>query len=117
MGSGRRDSCHELFRHLNILPLYSQYIFSLLFLIINNREQFLSNSEVRNINTRNHSISHLPLVYLTLYQKGVFYAGIKVYNHLPPIIKDLSNDGKWFKTALRRYCSDNSFYSLEEYFN
>jgi hypothetical protein len=27
MGSGKRDSCRELFRHLNILRLHSQYIF------------------------------------------------------------------------------------------
>jgi len=31
--------------------------------------------------------------------------------------KDLSNDRKHFKTALKRYLLDNFFYSLEEYFN
>ena len=44
--SGRRDSCSELFRHLNILPLQSEYIFSLLLFIITNRDQFLSSLEV-----------------------------------------------------------------------
>lgn len=33
------------------------------------------------------------------------------------ITKDLSNDRKHFKTALKRYLLDNSFHSLEEYFN
>jgi hypothetical protein len=117
MGSGRRDSCRELFRHLNTLPLYSQYMFSVLLFIIKNRDQFLSNSEVQNISTRYNSNLHLPLENLTLHQKGVFYAGIKIYSHLPSIVKDLSNDGKCFKIALKGYLLDSSFYSLEEYFN
>jgi len=29
------------------------------------------------------------------YQKGVYYQGIKIYNHLPKTIKDLSGDKKW----------------------
>jgi hypothetical protein len=57
MGSGRRDSCCQLFRHLYLLPLYSQYIFSLLLFIIKNRHQFLSNSEVTGYNSN----LHLPL--------------------------------------------------------
>ena len=44
--------CHKLFRQLNILLLQSQYIFSLLVFIIKNRDQFLSISEVQDINTR-----------------------------------------------------------------
>ena len=34
MSSGRRDSCHELFRQLNILMLQSQYIYSLYFYLL-----------------------------------------------------------------------------------
>ena len=34
MGSGRRVSCRDLFRQLNILSLQSQYIFSLLFFVL-----------------------------------------------------------------------------------
>jgi len=51
MTSGRKDFYNELFKQLNILPLQSQYIFSLLLFIIKNRDQLLSNLEVRNINT------------------------------------------------------------------
>jgi len=29
---------------------------------------------------------------LTIYQKSVYYSGIKIYNHLPRAIKDLSDD-------------------------
>jgi len=54
---------------------------------------------------------------LAIYQKGVYYSGIKIYNHLLTAIKDLSGVKKKFKLALKRYVLHNSFYSLEEYFN
>jgi len=52
-----------------------------------------------------------------MYQKGVYYSGIKTYNHLPTAIKDLSGDRNKFKLALKRHILHNSFYGLEEYFN
>jgi hypothetical protein len=33
-------------------------------------------------------IQLLPTANLTIYQKGVYYSGIKIYNHLPTAIKD-----------------------------
>ena len=71
MISGRRDPCCQLFRQLNIPPLQSQYIFSLL-LYIKNRDQFISNSEVRDVNTRCTSNLHIPLADVILYQKESF---------------------------------------------
>ena len=52
-----------------------------------------------------------------MYQKGVYYSVIKIYNHLPTAIKDLSDDKNTFKVALKKYLLHNSFYSLEEYLN
>ena len=89
MNSRRRDSCHQLFRQLNILPLQSQYIFSLFLFIIKNRVQFLSNSEVQDISTRYNSNLRLHLVNLTLNPNSIFYAAIRIYNYLPSIVKDL----------------------------
>ena len=54
-GCSNRDSCCELLRNLVVLPLHSQYIFSLLLFVVKNRELFRSNSDVHNINTRYHS--------------------------------------------------------------
>jgi hypothetical protein len=38
--SGIRDCCWELFKKLQILPLYSQYIYSLLMFVVKNRDLF-----------------------------------------------------------------------------
>jgi hypothetical protein len=52
-----------------------------------------------------------------VFQKGVFYFGIKVFNHLPSSIKNMSNEEKEFKIASVRFLLMNSFYTLDEYFN
>jgi hypothetical protein len=52
MGYGYRESCRKLLKELKILTLSSQYIFSLLLFIVNNRDYFVSNSIYHNINTR-----------------------------------------------------------------
>ena len=35
---------------------------------------------------------YVPTANLTVYQKGIYYSGIQIYNHLPTAIKDLSDD-------------------------
>ena len=59
-----------------------------------------SKSQVHKINTRQTSDPYIPTANLTVYQKGVYYSGIKIYNHLPIVIKDLSGDKNKFKLAL-----------------
>jgi hypothetical protein len=76
MGRGKRESCRNLFRELNIFPLMSKYILSLLTFVSNNREHYFANSEIHNINTRHTSNLHLPRAHLNIYQKGVHYSGI-----------------------------------------
>ena len=114
--SGRRDSCHDLYKKLQILSLPSQYIFSLLVFVNKNRNCFISNSEIHDINTHNNHNLHLPSRNLTLVQKGILFSGSKIYNNLPSNIKMLSKDAKCFKSTLRTYLTEHAFYSLEEYY-
>ncbi|PNF19496.1 hypothetical protein B7P43_G02324, partial [Cryptotermes secundus] len=110
------DSCRNLFKELHILPLQSQYIFSLLMLVVKNRDCYITNSDVHTRNTRfNHDL-HLPVVNLTIFQKGGWYSGIKLYNHLPPELKQLSYDIPGFKVALKKFLITSSFYTVEEYY-
>jgi hypothetical protein len=79
--SGRRDSCRDLYKKLQILPLTSQYIFSLLVFVNKNRSCFISNSEIHDINTCHKHNLHLPSTNLSLVQKGVLFSGSKIYHH------------------------------------
>jgi hypothetical protein len=94
-----------------------QYISSLLLFIVNNKDQFIVNSEIYSINLRQSANLHLPQVNLAIYQKGVYYLGIKIYNSLPSDIKNFSNNPKKFKTLLKTFLYTNCFYSLDEYSN
>ena len=76
------NSCRDLFKKLNILPLQSQYIFSLLMFVVKNRDLLRSNSEAHNISTRYDSDLHLPIENLTIFQRGAYYFGIRIFNHL-----------------------------------
>jgi len=87
MGHGNRASSRNMFKELNILPLMSQYILFLLTFVSNNREEYFANSEIHNINTRHTSNLHLPRAHLNIFQRGVHYSGIKIFNSLPWDIK------------------------------
>ena len=102
---------------LKILPLASQYIFSLLFFVVNNRNHFIPNSVYHDSNTRHRNDLHLPQTTLAMYQKGVYYSGIKVFNGLPRALKDISSKPDKFKIALRKFLQTCLFYSLDEFFD
>ena len=116
INTGSHDSCHQLFKQLQIFSLPSQYILSLLVFVNKNGGLFQSNSEIHDLNTRfNHNL-HLHSTNLKLVQKGVLYSGSKIYNHLPSNIKGLSNDTKLFKSTLKSYLIEHTFYSLDEFY-
>ena len=95
------------------MSLISQYILSLLIFVVNNRDQFFINSEIHNINIRHISNLLLPLECSGIYQKGVYYSGIKIFNSLPFNIKKFANSLRPFKSALKHFLYMNSFYSLD----
>jgi len=117
MGLRTRDSCREPFKHLGILPLQSQYILSLMTFVAENRSLFHVNSEMHGIITRKKFYLYQPQANLTLYQKGVHYSRVKVFNNLPPNIRNLFSDVKKFKSELGKYLHLKSFYTLDEYYD
>ena len=90
---------------------------TLLIFVVNNRNLFLDNAELYTIKTRNSYNLHHPLSHLTKYQTAVHYAGIRIFNYLPTSIKSIVNETKEFKRALKRFLLNNSFYSMDEFFN
>jgi hypothetical protein len=104
---------------VEIKPLYQTtlQIYSPVLFIVNNRNLFLDNADLYTIKTRNSYNLHPPLSHLTKYQKGVHYAGVRVFNHLPAHIKSIANETKVFKKTLKRFLLENSFCSMDEFFN
>jgi len=112
----KRDSCRDLFKQWKILTFSSQYIFSLLLFVVGHKDLFTANSDVHDLNTRFKHDLHLPSTSLTLVQRGVFYSGSKIFNHLPHHIKKLSNNFKCFKSELKNFLLAHTCYNIEEYF-
>jgi hypothetical protein len=50
-----------------------------------------------------------------MYQKGVYYSGIKIFNGLPETIKDISRKPNKFKIALKHFLLTQSYYGLDEF--
>jgi len=75
------------FKKFKVLPFQSQNIFSLVLFVIINEDQYMLNSEIHSINTRQNSNLYQPPPNLTMYQKGTYYFGIKIFNNLPSDIK------------------------------
>jgi hypothetical protein len=111
-----RESCREAFKNMQIITLYSQYIYSLILFTVKNKPLFTPNNEIHKYKTRNNTNLHLPTVNITKYSKGPYVSGLKAFNHLPRHIKSLANDTKSFKTSLKRFVYHHSFYSIEEYY-
>jgi hypothetical protein len=113
--TGDKSWCYEDFpvtNRLNILQLQSQYMYSIVLFIIKNKDQFTWNLHMHTINTRYNNNLHMPPANLTVYQRGVYYSRIKIFNHLPTAIKNLSDNKEKFQIALRKFLLFNSFYSL-----
>ena len=117
-GAQSRTPCSSVF-HLNsysfCLSVPCQYTISLLNFIINNQEIFQTNSSIFHINARNKQHLHRPNANLPCFQKSTFYAGINIFNILPPRVTIVKNDKAEFETALRKYLNTHFFYSVNEF--
>jgi hypothetical protein len=51
-----------------------------------------------------------------MFKKSPAYAGGKIYNHPPADIKDLADNIKSFKKALKDYLNVHSFYTVDAFF-
>jgi hypothetical protein len=96
-GQGIKTSCRDLFKDMEILPLKSQYIFSILSFVLKNKKLFISNYDSHNLRTRQCENLHFSSVVLTLYQNGAYFTGIKIVNQLQSYLKDLVGSPKIFK--------------------
>jgi hypothetical protein len=116
MKAGNRDTCRPLFKTLNILPFYSQYVFSISAFMVKNMDKYVTHSDIHNIYTRQRYELHYPTCKLTKVPKGVSYTGIRIFNKLPHSIKNVLQDLNKFKYSLKKFLQAGFFYSLDEYY-
>jgi len=74
-------------------------------------------SAIHKYGTRYSYILHLPIVSLSQFNTGACFSEIKVFNHCPEYIKNLSNDQKCFTTTLTRFLYQHSFTQLMNILN
>jgi len=55
-------------------------------------------------------------LYSHQHQKGIAYMSVKVFNRLPINIKKEFDNSKKFRHSLKNFLKEESFYSLQEYF-
>jgi hypothetical protein len=110
-----RASCTNLLKNLNIFTFISQYLYSLLSFVITNRDQYTTNLSIHGRYTRQAYDIHWTISNLSLYQKGSYHMGLKVYDRLPAYIKERSYNVMEFKCLLKNCLRSNDFYTLEEY--
>ena len=79
------------------------------FLTIRNKNQFLLNSELYQIHTRQHANIHQPSANVIGYHKCVYYLGVRLFNMFHYNIKKVSGNTKKFKVFLQKFLCENSF--------
>ena len=77
-------------------------VYSIMSFVSTNRELFVNNTVIHNFPTRNQDL-HPPIANLSVFQKGVYFSGIKIYNNLPMRIEQLSHDTLKFKKAVKNF--------------
>jgi len=71
--------------------------------VVQNKNFFLTDNENHNVDTRQRNNLYLPQANLTIYQKGAYYLGIKIFNNLPLLLitkKSLNLPWKNFYTLI-----------------
>jgi len=71
-----KDSCREVFKSMEIMTLYSQYIYSLVLYTINIKHLFDTNNKIHKYKTRNNNNLHHPIANLSKFNKGAHISSI-----------------------------------------
>jgi hypothetical protein len=91
-------------------------IFTLMLFVVKNNDLFILNSDKYNSGTRQSNNLYQLTAKFSVYQRGVQCMGIRVFNNLPPSIKDLSHNPRNFEACIKHFLYTHYFYSIDEYF-
>lgn len=111
---GFRDCCRSAFRRLRILTLPCEYILENLLFLKRNGDQYRTHRSVHDYDTRHRDDFVTPRCRLRRCQDGPGYLAVKMFNKVPPSLRDLPD--MHFKNKIKEILLDNCFYSHEEFF-
>jgi hypothetical protein len=84
-----------MFKRFHLSPVDSQYLLAVATCLITILEVFQENSYIQAVNIRHKHDLHRQVVNLTVCQKGICCAGIKLYDNLPQNIVTCMSDSLW----------------------
>lgn len=116
LGAPQTQSCRELFKALNILPLAGILIRELLYYAHTNKSKFSKHLDVHSHLTRNREKLLIPYRRLNLSMNEHNILGCRLYNVLPKEFKIIKSPVQ-FRKLVTRYLSKISPYTIEEYFS
>ena len=111
--AGSHDSCRNIFKDLNILPLPCLYISEVVCCVKSDMGKMKYNEEVQDHCTCQTSDLHTQFCRTTLFKNSSANVGIKLYNKLSNIIKIL-NKIQEFKRRQKYFLLQHILYSVDE---
>jgi len=112
-GAQPTTSCTCLLKLLVTVPVPCQYVLLLMNFMTSNQENFQTNSSIYNTNTKNKHHLHRQNAKLSCFRKCIRYAGIKIFNNLPPSLTFCKNYMTKFQASLRKYLNTHYFHSVD----
>jgi hypothetical protein len=113
-GAGRRASCKNLFKNLNILPSPCLYISEVVCCVKTNMEKMKYNGEIHDQYTHQKLDLHTKFCRTTLLKNSGANVGKILYNKLPNTIRRLDKIQE-FKRRLKYFLLQHTFCSVDEY--
>ena len=114
-GAKPRDHCKPLFVRNCILTLPSLYVLACLCYVKKNLNDFNSFSDIHYYSTRNNSNLYQPKCKYSATQHNFSYTSVKLFNHLPQAIRNLSF--LTFKRTVQDKFLAKPLYTVSEYFD
>lgn len=110
-----RQSCRQSFKDLGILTLPGIYLYEICCFVFKNRTTFSRNRVNHSYSTRFKDVFISDHHSTSLYQKGIFFNGCKIFNALPDSIKSAPNISI-FRNKVRQFFIQKNCYSVSEFF-
>lgn len=114
-GKGPGHPCRQLFVNLNIMTVYSTYIFRLALFMFKHRRGVTRVNDNHSYSTRHGNEMRLERHSLALYERGSYYMGKKICNKLPSFITG-SATTQQFRRRLSLFLVRSPFYNMSEFF-